>query len=202
VLLGRCWLRDNTFRWCGRSSSRRASFRRQIQSSPFAGPRPSWLLERVGHQPIYGRNFLVRRILDLHPENKETEWAIGGRLTGHSSGRLTAPLNFDVSPITRFMHAVIYSSALPFSKASSPLGFSRCAEFHLHWLRKFQAFLASSACAASAASYYSCSAVPLPWPGASSQAAPVFKSGRVLLTFGSNCAVKPTRLRRAAYFRR
>nr|WP_296016745.1 DUF1010 domain-containing protein [uncultured Acidovorax sp.] len=66
----------------------------------------------------------------------------------------------------------------------------------------FQAFLASSACAASATSYHSCSAVPLSWPSAFSWAAPFFKSGRSLLAFGSNSAFKPTRLRRAAYLGR
>ncbi|MFT4242356.1 MAG: DUF1010 domain-containing protein, partial [Acidovorax sp.] len=34
------------------------------------------------------------------------------------------------------------------------------------------------------------------------RAAPVFKAGRSLLAFGSNSALKPTRLRRAAYLAR
>ena len=93
------------------------------------------------------------------------------------------PLSSNVSPITRFMRAATCSSALP------------CP-------RGFQAFLASSACAASATSYYSCSAAPLPWPSAFSWAAPLSKSGRFLLAFGSNPAFKPTRLRRAAYLGR
>ena len=71
------------------------------------------------------------------------------------------------------MQAAIYSSASHVSKA-------------------FQAFLASSACAASATSYPSCSAAPLPWPSAFSWAAPFFKAGRSLLAFGSNSAVKRT----------
>ena len=66
----------------------------------------------------------------------------------------------------------------------------------------FEAFWASSACAASATSYHSCSAAPLPWPSAFSWAAPVFKSGRSLLAFGSNSAVKRTRILRAAYLGR
>ena len=94
-------------------------------------------------------------------------------------GRLTSP----VSPITRSMRAATCSSAPPCSKG-------------------FQAFWASSACAASATSYPSCSAAPLPWPSGFSWAAPVFKAGRSLLAFGSIFALKPTRLRRAAYFRR
>ncbi len=57
----------------------------------------------------------------------------------------------------------------------------------------FQAFLASSACAASATSYHSCSAAPLPWPSAFSWAAPVFKAGRSLLAFGSNSALTADR---------
>ena len=85
-----------------------------------------------------------------------------------------------VSPITRSMRAATYSSAPPCSKG-------------------FQALLASSACVASATSYHSCSAAPLPWPSAFSWAAHVFKAGRSLLAFGSNSAVKRTRILRAAY---
>ncbi|MFO1180984.1 DUF1010 domain-containing protein [Ottowia sp.] len=81
------------------------------------------------------------------------------------------------------MRAAIYSSALPFP-------------------RGFQAFLGSSACAASATSYHSCSAAPLSWPSGFSWAAPLFKSGRSLLAFGSNSAVKRTRILRAAYLGR
>ena len=56
----------------------------------------------------------------------------------------------------------------------------------------FQAFLASSACAARATSYHSCSAAPLSWPSGFSWAAHIFKPGRSLLAFGSNSAVKRT----------
>ena len=128
-------------------------------------------------------------------------WRLG--LTVQSSrpafgGRLT----FGVSPfIFRFMQARIYSSASPFSKVSL-WWFWRCAGLRLSALRKFQAFLASSACAVSATSYHSCSAAPLPWPSAFSWAAPFFKAGRSLLALGSNPAFKPTRLRRAAYLGR
>ena len=62
--------------------------------------------------------------------------------------------------------------------------------------------LTASACAASATSYHSCSAAPLPWPSAFSWAAHVFKAGRSLLAFGSNSAVKRTRILRAAYLGR
>ncbi|MBU4422386.1 MAG: DUF1010 domain-containing protein [Gammaproteobacteria bacterium] len=40
-----------------------------------------------------------------------------------------------------------------------------------------------------------------PWHTAFSQFALVVKLGFPVLASGSNCAVKPTRLRRAAYFR-
>ena len=105
-------------------------------------------------------------------------------LTFHSSrpafsGRLT----LGVSPITRFMRAPTCSSARPCSKG-------------------FLAFLASSACAASATSYPFCSGAPLSWPSGFSWAAHVFKAGRSLLAFGSNSAVKRTRILRAAYLGR
>ena len=94
-------------------------------------------------------------------------------LTGQSSrpafgGRLT----LFVSPITRFMRAATCSSAPPCSKG-------------------FQAFLASSACAASATSYPSCSAASLPWPSAfrglrpcPRQGAPFWPSGLTLRSSG------------------
>ena len=116
--------------------------------------------------------------------------AYGGRLT------------LSVSPfIFRFMQASIYSSASPISKVC-PLGFWRCAGLRLSALRRFQAFLASSACVASATSYPSCSAAPLSWPSAFSWAAHVFKAGRPLLAFGSNSALKRTGFQPAAYLGR
>ena len=65
-----------------------------------------------------------------------------------------------------------------------------------------QAVLASSAFAGSPTHYHSCSAAPLPWRSAFSWAAHVFKAGRSLLAFGSNSAVKRTRILRAAYLGR
>ena len=44
------------------------------------------------------------------------------------------------------------------------------------------------------------SIAPPPWRGAFSRFALIVKLGFPVLTSGSNCAVKPTRLRRAAYF--
>jgi hypothetical protein len=89
------------------------------------------------------------------------------------------------------MQAVINSSASPFSKVS-PLGFWRCAGLRLHALRKFQAFLASSACQSSASSYRFGRTAPLPWRRAFSRAAPVVNAGRSLLAFGSNRSSQPT----------
>ncbi|MBS0413764.1 MAG: DUF1010 domain-containing protein [Proteobacteria bacterium] len=89
------------------------------------------------------------------------------------------------------MQAGIYSSVSPFPKVS-PWDFWRCAGLRLNALRQFQAILAASHCAASATSYHSCSAAPLPWHSAFSWAAPVFKSGRSLLAFGSNHSSQPT----------
>ena len=66
---------------------------------------------------------------------------------------------------------------------------------------QFQVFLASSPCAASATSYHFSSSVSPPWRTAFSRFAPVVNLGLPVLASGSNRAVKPTRLRRAAYFR-
>ena len=109
---------------------------------------------------------------------------------------------FLVSPfIFRFMQASIYSSGSPLSKVS-PLGFRPPAGLRLHVLRRFQAFLASSACQSSATSYPFCSAAPPLWHSAFSWVAHFSKVVRTLLAFGSNSALKRTRLRRAAYLGR
>ena len=68
-------------------------------------------------------------------------------------------------------------------------------------LRWFVLFLASSPCVASASSYFFASTVLPRWRCAFSQFAPVAKFVLPVLASGSNRAVKPTRLRRAAYFR-
>ena len=98
-------------------------------------------------------------------------------------------------------NASIDSSASPFSKVS-PWGFWRSAGLRLRSLRQVQAFLASGARLSSATCYLSCSAAPLPWPSAFSWAAHVFKAGRPFLAFGSNSALKRTRILRAAYLGR
>ena len=76
-----------------------------------------------------------------------------------------------------------------------------CAGLRLGALRWFQAFLASSACAACATSYHFASIAPPPWRSAFSRFALVVKLGFPVLASRSNCAVKPTCLRQAAYFR-
>ena len=95
---------------------------------------------------------------------------------------------------------MLYSPAFTFSSVY-PLVFLPCAGLRLGVLRQFQAFLASTACAACASSYHFSGIAPLPWRRAFSQFAPVVKLGFPVLASGSNCAVKPTRLRRSAYFR-
>ena len=153
-----------------------AALRRFRGAALFRGPRPS-SSQGVPFWP----SGLTRR---------SSRPAYGGRLT------------LAVSPlIFLFMQAYIHSSASPLSKVS-PLGFWRFAGLRLRSLGRFQAFWASGACVASAASYHSCSAAPLPWPSAFSWAAHVFKAGRSLLAFGSNSALKRTGFQPAAYLGR
>ena len=68
-------------------------------------------------------------------------------------------------------------------------------------LRQFQAFFASSPCAASVTSYHFSSSASPPWRTAFSWFALVVNLGLPVLASVANRAVKPTRLRRAAYFR-
>ena len=81
---------------------------------------------------------------------------------------------------------MVYSPAFIFSSVYS-LGFFPCAGLRLLALRQFQAFLASSARSAFASSFCFCSAVRL--------------CSILGLAVVANRSVKPTRLRRAAYFR-
>ncbi|WP_448254588.1 DUF1010 domain-containing protein [Ottowia oryzae] len=97
------------------------------------------------------------------------------------------------------MPDIIEYSNSPFSRFYS-LGFWSCAGLRLLGLRRFAVFLASSACQSSVSSDLFTIASSLPWRSVFSWAAPVFKSGRTLLAFGSNSAVKRTGLRPAAYF--
>ena len=102
--------------------------------------------------------------------------------------------------LSSFLQKAIYSSASPFSKVS-PLG-GRIVRASPAFATSVSSILVSSHCTARASSYHSCSVASLLWHSAFSWAAPVFKSGHSLLAFGSNSALKPTRLRRAAYLGR
>ena len=81
---------------------------------------------------------------------------------------------------------MLYSPAFTFSSVY-PLVFLPCAGLRLWAVRQFQVFFASSA--------------PPPWHTAFSRFVPVVNSAVSVLASGSNFAVKPTHLRRAAYFR-
>ena len=93
-----------------------------------------------------------------------------------------------------------YPAAFSFSSVYS-LGFLPCAGLRLWVLHRFQAFLACSPCAASATSYHFSSSASLPWRTAFSRFARVVNLGLPVLASVANRSVKPTRLRRAAYFR-
>ena len=96
-------------------------------------------------------------------------------------GRLTSP----VSRLeTRFIQAHVLFTGIHLLKHLSAR-FLPCAGLRLGVLRQFQAFLASSPCAPSAGS----SGFRSPWPVRSLS----------FLRFGSNPALKPTRILRAAY---
>ena len=81
---------------------------------------------------------------------------------------------------------MVYSPAFTFS-SGYPLGVLPFAGLRLRALRQFQVFFASTA--------------QPPWRSAFSRFVLVVKLGFPVLASGSNCAVKPTRLRRVAYFR-
>ena len=123
------------------------------------------------------------------------------RLTPHSSGRLRSRrIQTLVRSEIALFKPMPYSPAFTFSSVYS-LGFWFLAGLRLVPLRQFQAFLASSACPASAISYHSASIAPPPWRGAFSGSAPVVKRAQLAgLASGSNPAVKRTGLRPAAYF--
>lgn len=101
---------------------------------------------------------------------------------------------------TALFKAMQYPSVFIFS-SSFPLGFLPCAGLRLGALRQFQAFLASSPFVACASSYSFASIALPPWRCAFSRFAPVVNLGCPILSSGSNRSVKPTRLRRVAYFR-
>ena len=127
-------------------------------------------------------------------------WPSG--LTLRSSGlAFSQPLTLAVSRLeTRFIQAHVLFTGIHLLKHLSA-GFLPCAGLRLGVLRQFQAFLASSPCAASASSYHFSSSASPPWRTAFSRFAPVVNSEISALASGSNCAVKPTCVRQAAYFR-
>ena len=146
--------------------------------------------------PLTGKNLIATCPSDSHGKSPTRQ------STGRCAIKPRSAGDFYVSPfIFRFMQARIYSSASPFSKVSL-WWFWRSAGLRLRLLGRFQAFWASGACVASAASYHSCSVASLPWRSAFSWAAPVFKAGRPLLAFGSNSALKRTGFQPAAYLGR
>ena len=113
-------------------------------------------------------------------------------LTGRCSGRLRRSLNSVVSPLSnRFIQPMVHSPAFTFASVYS-LGVLSCAGLRLRVLRRFQAFLASGACAVSASSYHFVSIAPPPWRGAFSQFAHVVKLGFPVLASVSNPALKRT----------
>ena len=87
---------------------------------------------------------------------------------------------------TRFIQPHVLFTGVYLLKRLSA-GFLPCAGLRLWALRQFQAFFASTASP--------------PWRTAFSRFALVVNLGLPVLVSGSNRAVKPTRLRRAAYFR-
>ena len=86
---------------------------------------------------------------------------------------------------------MVYSPAFTFS-SGYPLGVLPRAGLCLWVLRRFQAFLASGACVASASNYLFASTVPLPWRSAFSQLALVVKLGFPVLASVSNCSLQRT----------
>ena len=152
-----------------------AALRRFLGAVLFLGPRPS---SRLG----------------------APSWPSG--LTLRSSGlAFSQPLTLAVSRLeTRFIQAHVLFTGIHLLKHLSA-GFLPCAGLRLWAVCQFQVFLASSPCAASATSYHFSSSVSPPWRTAFSRFAPVVNLGLPVLASGSNRAVKPTRLRRAAYFR-
>ena len=100
---------------------------------------------------------------------------------------------------TSYIQAMFLQTAFSFSGVIQRLA-GRFSGLRLRAACGFQAFLASSPYTASASSYYFTSIAPPPWRFAFSQCWPVVKLGFPILAPGSNTAVKPTRLRRSAYF--
>lgn len=86
---------------------------------------------------------------------------------------------------------MLYSPAFTFP-SGYPLGVLLRGGLRLCVLRQVQAFLACSACAASAGSYLFSSIAPLPWRSAFSQLARVVKLGAPFLASVSNWSLQRT----------
>ena len=129
------------------------------------------------------------RFLALGLTRRSSRPAFGGRLSLFVSLRKT-----------RIIQAHALFTGISLLKRLS-VGFFAVCRASPWGFAPFQAFLASSPCAASAISYHFASISSLPWRSAFSRFAPVVNFGFPVLSSGSNCAVKPTRLRRSAYFR-
>ena len=86
---------------------------------------------------------------------------------------------------------MVYSAAFTFS-SGYPLGVWLRAGLRLCVGRRFQAFLACSACSVSAGSYLFSSIAPLPWRSAFSQLARIVKLGFPLLASVSNWSLQWT----------
>ena len=84
---------------------------------------------------------------------------------------------------------MLFSPAFTFASIH-PLGVLLRAGLRLGMQRQFQAFMASSACAASASSYLFASTAPLPWRSAFSQVAHVIKLGFPVLASVSNWSLQ------------
>ena len=97
--------------------------------------------------------------------------------------------------------ARLSSATCYLSCSAAPLPWRSAFSWAAHVFKAGRPLLAFSACAASATSYHFASVALPPWRSAFSRFALVVKLGFPVLASGSNCAVKPTRLRRAAYFR-
>jgi hypothetical protein len=95
---------------------------------------------------------------------------------------------------------MVHSPAFTFS-SGYPLGFCRVQGFAFECCASFKPFWPLALVQQALPAIFFASIASPPWRTAFSQFAHVVNSEVSVLASGSNCAVKPTRLRRAAYFR-
>ena len=139
------------------------------------GGRVAGGMKSVTHSLFYGVCNVIPFVCLQHLTRRLSRPAFGGRLSFFVSLRKT-----------RFIQPHVLFTGVYLLKRLSA-GFLPCAGLRLWALRQFQAFFASTASP--------------PWRTAFSRFALVVNLGLPVLVSGSNRAVKPTRLRRAAYFR-